>query len=353
MTTWAATTRSGSGPASESTIPREIAAHELVDCESFVRRVAEPCLPAVIRGLVSAWPVARSAAASPAHFRDYVAQFDSGKRAEIFVGEAAIAGKFYYNDELTGFNFDRQQMSFGAAIDRIVGSAGQSGGRSMYLGSVSLDEYLPGFSAQNSLPIVSRTAAARIWLGHESNVSAHYDSLDNLACVITGKRRFTLYSPELTDRLYMGPIDFTMAGQPVSLAAAAGRDDPRYPRFREVRDQALVVDLLPGDAIYIPKLWWHQVEATSPFNVLVNYWWDAFATPDAPSLGLLLSMITIAERPLAERQAWKAFFDHYVFRSNGHPLEHLPEHMRGVLGPLQPENYDKLRARVMHLLRGG
>jgi hypothetical protein len=315
--------------------------------------VAEPCHPAVIRGLVSAWPAVRSAESSPAHFRDYVSQFDAGRLAEVFVGEAPIAGKFYYNEALTGFNFDRQRMNFGDALDGIVASAGRTAGRSTYLGSVSVDDYLPGFSAQNKLSIVGPTAAPRIWLGHESNVSAHYDSLDNLACVVTGKRRFTLFSPELTDRLYMGPIDFTLAGQPVSLAAAAGGDDPRYPRFREVRDQALVADLLPGDAIYIPKLWWHQVEATSPFNVLVNYWWDAIATADAPSIGLLLSLITIAERPLQERLAWKAFFDHYVFRSDGHPLAHLPEAQRGVLGPLQPDNYDKLRARVMHLLRGG
>ena len=334
-------------------IPREIPAHEIADYDGFLRRVAEPCHPAVIRGLVSHWPVVGSAASSPAHFRDYVAQFDSGRLAEAFVGEAPIAGKFYYNEALTGFNFDRERLPFGEALHRIVASVGQSGGRSMYLGSLSLDDYLPGFTAQNALSIVSPKASARIWLGHESNVSAHYDSLDNLACVVSGKRRFTLFSPELTDRLYMGPIDFTMAGQPVSLAAAAEADDPRYPRFREARDQALVAELLPGDAIYIPKLWWHQVEATSPFNVLVNYWWDAFATADAPSIGLLLSLITIAERPLQERLAWKAFFDHYVFRSNGHPLAHLPEEKRGVLGPLQPDNYDKLRARVMHLLRGG
>jgi hypothetical protein len=331
---------------------REIPARELVDYDSFRREVAERCRPAIIRGLVGEWPVARSAAVSPARFRSYVAQFDSGKPAEVFVGEPAIAGKFYYNEGLTGFNFDRERMSFGDALDRIVGSVGQTAGRSMYLGSVAVADYLPGFAEQNSLPIVSPAASARIWLGHESNVSAHYDSLDNLACVVSGKRRFTLFSPELTDCLYMGPIDFTMAGQPVSLAAAAAVDDPRYPRFAEVRDRAVVAELLPGDAIYIPKLWWHQVEATSPFNVLVNYWWDAFATPDVPSVGLLLSLITIAERPLQERLAWKAFFDHYVFRTHGHPLAHLPKEQHGVLGLLQPDNYDKLRARVMQLLGG-
>jgi hypothetical protein len=63
-------------------------------------------------------------------------------------------------------------------------------------------------------------------------------------------------------------------------------------------------------------------------------------------------MITIAERPPAERQAWKAFFDHYVFRSNGHPLAHLPASQHGVLGPLR-DNYQKIRARVLQLLRAG
>src|SRR5580698_2562185 len=98
---------------------------------------------------------------------------------------------------------------------------------------------------------------------------------------------------------------------------------------------------------------WHKVESTARFNVLVNYWWDAFRSgPDAPYTSMLLSMITIAERPAAERQAWKAFFDHYVFRSHGHPLVHLPTEQHGILGSLK-ENYGKIRARVMHLLRGG
>jgi hypothetical protein len=68
---------------------------------------------------------------------------------------------------------------------------------------------------------------------------------------------------------------------------------------------------------------------------------------------MMLAMITIAERPAGERAAWRAFFDHYVFRSNGHPLAHLPETKRGILGPLQPRNYGRIRAFVMQVLRGG
>ena len=111
--------------------------------------------------------------------------------------------------------------------------------------------------------------------------------------------------------------------------------------------------MAPSDALYLPKLWWHKVESTAPVNGLVNYWWDAFAAgPDAPYTAMLLAMISIAERPAPERAAWKAFFDHYVFRSAGHPLAHLPPEMHGLLGPLK-ENYGRLRARIMHLLRGG
>jgi hypothetical protein len=168
-----------------------------------------------------------------------------------------------------------------------------------------------------------------------------------------GQRRFTLYAPELIEKLYVGPIDNTMAGQPVSLAASSPPDDAKYPRFAEVRDQALGAELDAGDALYLPKLWWHRVEALSPFNALVNYWWDAFrAGPDAPYTSMLLAMIAISERPLPERMAWKAWFDHYVFRPHGHPLAHLPERHHGLLGPLK-DNYGKIRARVMYLLRGG
>ncbi len=236
----------------------------------------------------------------------------------------------------------------------IAAAVEQPGGKSVYAGSLPCRDCLPAFAAGNPMPLLAPAAAPRIWLGTASNVSSHYDTFDNLACVFSGQRRFTLYAPELIGRLYMGPIDHTMAGPPVSLAASSPPDDERFPLFREIRDQAWVCELSAGDALYLPKLWWHQVESIGALNGLVNYWWDAFSYgPDAPYTTLLLSLIAIAERPAAERQAWKAFFDHFVFRTHGHPLAHLPADRHGLLGPLKPDNYGKIRARIMQMLRGG
>ena len=100
---------------------------------------------------------------------------------------------------------------------------------------------------------VAAHIAPRIWLGHASNVSAHFDAFDNVACVVAGARRFTLYPPEAIEGLYVGPLDNTMAGQPVSLAASAPADDDKYPLFREIREQALRAELSPGTAFTSPS----------------------------------------------------------------------------------------------------
>ena len=334
------------------TLP-EVDAGSIAGEAQFQRDVVGACRPLVLRGLVSAWPVVHCATRSPQDLREYLTRFDAGRDTEIFIGDAAIEGRYYYTDDLAGFNFTRRRMKYGEALAALTAARAAPDEPTLYLGSIPANEYLPGFARDNVLRVLPPHIAPRLWLGHAARVSAHFDSYDNVACVVAGRRRFTLYPPESIGSLYVGPIDHTMAGQPVSLAAGSAPGDPRYPRFEAVRDQALVAELGPGDAIYLPKLWWHQVESLAPFNALVNYWWDAFAAgPDAPYASLLLGLITLAERPAAERQAWRAFFDHYVFRPDGHPLAHLPPGQHGLLGPLQPDNYRRIRAWVMRLLRG-
>jgi hypothetical protein len=324
------------------------------DEATFRREIAEPCRPVVLRQVCTGWPVLEAAARSDHDLADYLRKQDSGRKAEAFRGSPAIAGRYHYGENLEGFNFDRESLTLSEALSGIAECAAEPWRGTLYMGSVTTGRHLPAFAAENRLPFLPAEIEPRVWIGNASEVSCHYDTFDNLACVVAGVRRFTLYPPDAVGDLYVGPIDHTMAGPSVSLAAGSEPGDPRYPRFEAARGRALTADLKPGDALYLPKLWWHQVDATAPFNVLVNFWWDGFrAGPDAPNTAMMLAMIAIAERPEPERAAWRAFFDHYVFRPNGHPLAHLPEERHGILGPLGSGNYGRIRAAVMQLLRGG
>ena len=316
-------------------------------------RIIDRVRPVVLRGLVRDWPVCRAAARSRQALDSYLRGFAGAAQTEVFVGPPAIAGQYYYGDGPEGFNFERVSATFAQALDLIAARCADPALGSAYLGSLMTAHYLPGFAQANPLPGMDATAQPRIWIGNASRVAAHYDAFDNLACVVAGTRRFTLFPPDAIGDLYVGPIDHTMAGQPVSLAAADPDPGDRYPRFARARARALVAELGPGDALYMPKLWWHQIEATGAYNVMINTWWDAFANgPDAPMLSMLLAMIAIGERPAAERQAFRAFFDHYVFRPDGHPLAHLPEDRRGILARIDRTAYGRIRAMVMRGLRG-
>jgi hypothetical protein len=297
-----------------------------LDEASFRREIVEPCSPVVLRQVCGGWPVREAAAHSADSLADYLRAHDSGHSAEAFHGAPAIAGRYHYGENLEGFNFERERLTLSEAISKIAQCAAEPERGTLYMGSLRASRHLPGFATENRLPFLSSDIEPRVWIGNASLVSCHYDTFDNLACVVAGLRRFTLYPPDAIGDLYVGPIDHTMAGPPVSLAAGSAPSDVRYPRFAAARERAITVELMPGDALYLPKLWWHQVEATEPVNLLVNFWWDAFrAGSDAPNSTMMLAMIAIAERPEPERAAWRAFFDHYVFRPHGHPLAHLPE----------------------------
>jgi hypothetical protein len=322
----------------------------LADPEAFRRDVMAAGKPVVLRGAARHWPMLAGG-------RDTVIAellaFDAGRSAEMFVGPPAIGARYHYDEALAGFNFTRTTLPFREALARVLQTTGQPDSPSLYMGSLTSENCFPGIETVVRMPFVPPTARPRIWIGHASTVACHYDTMDNVACVAAGRRRFTLFPPEAIADLYVGPIDHTMAGQPVGLAVGSAPGDARFPRFDRIRDRALVVELEPGDALYVPKLWWHQVEATGEVNVLVNFWWDGFADgPDQPYTAMMLALIAIAERPAAERAAWRAWFDHYVFRPEGHPLAFLPPARHGILDG-QTESRGRIRALVMRLLRGG
>lgn len=314
--------------------------------------MALECRPFIVRHALDHWPVRAAARKGSGELLAYLEGLEAGHTAEYVCAPIALDGRYHYGETTESVNFSRHNISVRDALARIAANA-EAHGETGYVGSLPADTYFPSFAEQNPSNLLDSEIKPRLWLGNRSRIPCHYDAYDNLACVVAGRRRFTLYPPEAIGDLYIGPVDRTLSGQPVSMAAGHSGKADRFPRFAQAENKAIVLDLSPGEALYLPKLWWHQVEALDDVSLLVNYWWDGFpAGSDSPYAAMLLAMITIAERPPPERAAWHAYFDHYVFRPDGHPLAHLPEVEHGVLGSLAKGNYRRIRTLVMRMLRG-
>jgi hypothetical protein len=129
-------------------------------------------------------------------------------------------------------------------------------------------------------------------------------------------------------------------------------DFERFPRIREALDEAWIADMEPGDALYYPSLWWHQAEAQDRFNVMMNYWWvDSPAYMGDPMDVLMHAMLGLRDRPLVDRQGWRALFDYYIFGDNSVPRTHLPEQIQGALADMNEENARRIRDVVAYSLK--
>lgn len=301
--------------------------------------------PYVVRGLAAHWPLVDAARSSIEAADAYLRRFYRDATVGAMLGKPDIVGRFFYNEDLTGFNYYSVRARLDAVLDEMKGYRNHPQPAAIYVGSTSIDTALPGLRAFNDIDLGPRDALASIWIGNQTRIAAHYDLPDNLAVVAAGRRRFTLFPPEQLANLYIGPPDFNPAGQAISLVDFAAPDYERFPRFREALRHACVAELEPGDAIFIPSMWWHHVEALAAFNVLVNYWWrDAPLWFESPLNTLLHALLSLKGLPPGERARWRALFDHLIFQADGEPLAHLPDAARGLFGKLTPEAAAQIRA---------
>jgi hypothetical protein len=142
--------------------------------------------------------------------------------------------------------------------------------------------------------------------------------------------------------LYIGPFDNP---PPLSLVDPDAPDLAKYPRYAEAFASARVAYLDPGDAIFIPKHWWHNVVSLGAYNAMVNYWWgDTPAGIGNPSDAFLTALLALKDLPPGERNYWHAMFEAYVFGDEA--AAHLPAPLQGALGRLSPQQRAMLRQQL-------
>lgn len=336
---------------------RPIARWRNVDSQTFHQEIVPLGEPAVLENLVRQWPAVQAALESPEAACGYLARFDSGVEGDAVLVPAGTGGRMFYEPDLSDFNFARRPLTVTAVLQHLARYSHFESPPSVAIQGAHIAKCLPGFETANPMPLMDASVHPRLWLGNAFVTPAHIDELDNLACVVGGRRRFTLFPPEQVRNLYIGPVDFTPAGAPVSLVSLKSPDFERFPRFREALAAARVVDLEPGDALFIPAVWWHHVESFDQVNVLVNYWWQQpshmQASRISPTKSLLHALLSMRHLPPAHRKAWAEIFSHFVFGDPADATGHLPAERHGVLGQLAPDQVDELLAGLLPRAKGG
>ncbi|GGY76984.1 cupin [Cellvibrio zantedeschiae] len=326
--------------------------------ETLDERILSSKTPVIIKGLVNRWKLVEEGRKSDANAINYLKSHYNGRPSVACIGPPEIQGRFFYDTLGTQLNFDTQQMKIDEVLDLIQKGFPENNPTSYYIASNVIDTHFPDFRKENDVviprPVMDyplEDMRIGIWIGNRTTACCHYDASDNLACCVVGKRRFTLFPPDQIANLYPGPLTPTPGGQALSMVDFNNPDFTKYPKFAEAIKHGQIAELEAGDALYLPSMWWHQVEAQRPFNVLVNYWWSNSAKHMGPAMNVLYhALLSLRDKPEHEKLAWKHIFDYYIFGESEQAGAHIPEQARGYLGEIDTTKSKMLRAMLMNKL---
>ena len=289
--------------------------------------------PVVLKSFAQHWKMVEVAKQSLTDVAHFIRQLPDPQPQNLVELGKETLGRMFYNDTLTGMNFTVSQNSTRDCINKMLE---QTDGQRYAIQCLSIHRHFPDIKSYFPNPLLPDVEPF-MWIGNDIRVAAHFDEADNIAVVAAGKRRFTLFPPEQIDNLYIGPLDHTPAGQPISLVDMKTPDMEAHPKYKIAFEHALSVELEEGDAIFIPTPWWHHVESLSSFNVLVNYWWSNNTVSSQLPFPMLLHAIQSLQSMAPEQKAaWQHFLAYYTLGEDGKHA-HLPDSAKGILGKPDPQ----------------
>jgi len=216
-----------------------------LDAAAFRARAMQG-LPFLIDGIVGRWPLV---AQSPAILRERYRHLHVRARVGDYIG--------------TAFAPDRamQDMSMGEYLDEV-----DSGRHALppYLGNLELRE----LNSQCHWPAYfDKIGPPRFWIGPAGTVTPlHCDYDDNIFAQVWGSKRIFLAPPHHDAFIYPREANPILFGSPFDPEAP---DYERYPLARQASMIEVIVN--PGDMLYVPAGWYHQVRALS-FSLSSNRW---------------------------------------------------------------------------------
>jgi hypothetical protein len=217
---------------------------QIRDAAAFRAR-AMAGLPFLIDGIVGRWPLT---AESPDILRQRYGALPVRARVGDYIG--------------TAFAPDRAMQDM--TMLEYLELAERTAGLPPYLGNLELKElnrlcHWPAYFDKMGPP--------RYWIGPADTMTPlHCDYDDNIFAQIWGRKRIFLSPPHHEPFLYAREANAMLFGSPFNPEAP---DFGRYPLAR----QASMIEVLvqPGDMLYVPAGWYHQVHALT-FSLSSNRW---------------------------------------------------------------------------------
>jgi hypothetical protein len=157
---------------------------------------------------------------------------------------------------LMGEKYEVETMTASAAMAALSDAVSAGVHAPIYAAQLQLSHALPELAidalppppALAALGSLSKTAPAA-YFGVGNRTRIHFDGLENVLCVVSGRKEVGLWHPAHGDMLD--------GGDATGAAAAL----------------ALRVVLYPGDALYLPCCWWHEIGSPpGELSISVSYW---------------------------------------------------------------------------------
>jgi tRNA wybutosine-synthesizing protein 5 len=165
-----------------------------------------------------------------------------------------------------------------------------SQGPSYYLAQLSIPGFFPMLMDDLEIPAFIRDEdildKVNLWMGGAGCDSGlHYDNSHNFFYQVCGRKKMVLFSPDDTPLLYPSQLPGKWHMSEVELHDT---DVNKFPLFLQAQPYHCIVE--PGDIIYIPTGWWHDVLSLD-MSVSVNFWWHRFDIP----IGKGIDMFSVPE----------------------------------------------------------
>jgi hypothetical protein len=226
--------------------------------EDFLERYYAANRPVILTGEMAGWP-------APARWTPEYLKTTVGARPIEFQGERTRDQRFeMYKD------VHRREAPFNLFIDQILRPGA---GNDAYITAYNSERNAAALSVLHADlgfldKFLDRLAVAphgMMWIGPAGTVtSLHHDLTNNFIAQIVGRKRVKLMPAAEVGKLYNHQHVFSEIPDLEDPAI----DAARHPRLTELRYYD--VELEPGEILFMPLGWWHQVKSLD-FSVTITY----------------------------------------------------------------------------------